>query len=644
MSKGKNSVIGIAVGVLVAQGLRRLPGLLRRLAWRWRRVLTPVWTATAITVASALLHWWSPGWAWLGVSVAAAGSGLAVLGPQLSERVRPVVMKLIPIGLDRGRDGVLDRPLERLYLAALSCWTGLYLVLRIGWGGSTSTALLWQVGLLVFGGSWWYHRRIRVAGRADRYARRWGKIRDGRTNALELKALGGSKPVAVHSIGNSARLRVKLAQGITADHMTRNVPDALASFYGMRPGSVFARADQDSARHVWFEFIPKDPWAGKLQHPLPAVGSISLRETGGLFQLGVTAGGEPTLWRLQHTLVIGQSGAGKSILLESILLFLLAARRECMIVGIDMASGATLGMWRSVLALPLATTTDEAMVLLERVLAFIVARETALGLNKEADDEAPDSVDPSEETPALVLIIDEFPDLITEGGPAVVALLGRIGKRGRKAGVKLLFLSQNGSKADLGSKELQAQMKCTIGLRLDQHANKVLWGELVRQGWSSVNLANGCFLLRDDDHTTPEASKGWFATPRERRVRITEAKNLPVIGEQAAMDALNGVGNWQVMDEVVASLPSEPEIPVDAILAVLRDDGPRTAEELVELLGPTAERPKPIMARATVYRRLGKHKTHGYVHQVESAYHYGPASTCTTCGNEAPPQVIDAAV
>lgn len=643
MSSGKNSILGIAVGVLVAQGLRRGGPALRRLFWRWRRILTPIWCATGVALAAALLRWNSPRWALLGLALGATGTGLAILGPRLSEKVRPLVMRLVPIGLDRGKDGVLDRLAERLYLAALADWTGLYLVVRIGWGGSPASALIWQLGLLGFGGSWWYHRRIRIAGRADRYARKWGKIRDGRTNALELKALQKSKPVAAVQVGNAARLRIKLAQGITPDHIMR-ASEALASYYGMRPGSVHPKMDPDSARHVWFEFLPKDPWEGKLVHPLPEVGSVSLARTGGVFQLGITSGGEPMRWRLQHTLVVGQSGAGKSMLLEAILIFLLAARRECLIVGIDMASGATLGMWRSVLAMPLATTTDEAVVLLERVLAFIVDRETRLGLDKEANDEAPDSVRTSEETPEMVLIIDEFPDLISEGGPAVVALLGRIGKRGRKAGVKLLFLSQNGSKTDLGSKELQAQMRCTIGLRLDQHANRVLWGELVRQGWSSVNLANGCFLIRDDEHTQPEAAKGWFTSPRERRARIAEARSVPVSAEPSAMAALHGTGVPEAMAEVLASMPPTSTIPMDALLTTLRDDGPHTAEELTELLGATEERPNPIMARATVYRRLGKHKAHGYVHQVDSVYHFGPVSTCTTCGNEEPPQVVDGAV
>jgi energy-coupling factor transporter ATP-binding protein EcfA2 len=644
VSKGKNSIVGIAVGVLVAQGIRRVGPLLRRMAWRWRRILAPVWTAGAIWGVSVLLRWHSPEWAWLGAGVAVAGSVLGVFGPRLSEKVLAPVMKLIPVGLDRGRDGVLDRPLERIYLVALAAWTGTYVALRIAMGGSAVTALLWQVGLLVFGGSWWYHRRVRVAGRADKYARKWGKIRDGRTAALELKALQGSKPVAVMTVGNSARMRVRLAEGVTADHVTRGA-DALASYYKMRPGSVFPKADPDSARHVWFEFIPNDPWEGKLTHPLPEAGSISLRATGGMFELGVTAGGEPVRWRLQHTLVIGQTGAGKSMLLESILLWLMAARGECMVAGIDMASGATLGMWRSVLALPLATDTDSAVALLERILAFIVAREVALGLNKEGDDEAPDSVDPAEDHPWLVLIIDEFPDLIAEGGPAVVALLGRIGKRGRKVGLRLLFLSQNGSKADLGSKELQAQMRCTIGLRLDQHASKVLWGpELTRQGWSSTNLANGCFLLRDDDHVVPEAAKGWYSSPRERRTRIAEARDIPVRMEPNAQDALHGVGNAAVLAEVAATMPRSDSIPMDEVLTLLRDDGPHTAEQVVTLLGATDERPEPVMARATVYRRLRKHLAKGHAHQVGSTYHYGQANGCATCTDDSPPQVVDGEV
>lgn len=642
MSSGKNSVVGIALGVLLARVIKGLPGWVRRVTWRWRRILTPVWTGAGVWLAAVLLRWHSPEWACLGVALAASGTTLAVVGPRLSESARSIVMKLVPAGMDRGRDGVLDRPLERIYLAALTGWTGLYLVLRIGWGGSEVTATLWQVGLLLFGGSWWYHRRVRVAGRADRYARKWGRIREGRTSALELKALAGSKPTQVITMGNSARLRIKLAQALTPDHVMR-ATDALASYYNLRPGAVFARADEDSARHVWFEFLPKDPWAGKLQHPMPEAGSLSLRTTGGTFPVGMTAGGDLIKYTLQHTLVVGQSGSGKSIFIESILIYLLAYRRECLIVAIDMAGGATLQMWEPVLALPLATDVDSATVVLERVLAFISVRERMLGLAKSEDDEAPDSTPVNQDHPALVLIIDEFPDLIAEGGATVVTLLGRIGKKARKTNTKVILGSQNGSKADIGSKEFQAQLKCVVALRLDVHANKVLWQELTRAGWNSSNLKNGQFLIRDDDHTQPEPGKGWFVSPKERRQRISEARVIAQGGEPEALAALHGVGGPPVM-EVAESLVTEPKIPVDAILAILRDEGPHSAEDLATLLGATDERPKPIMARATVYRRIKRHGESGYAHQVGTLWHYGPASTCSTCGNEEPPDVVEGSV
>jgi FtsK/SpoIIIE family len=647
VSRGKNSIMGIAMGVLAAQGLRRLGPMARRLLWRWRRVLTPVWVATALWVLAVLARASSPAWAWAGPGLALVGAGLGVLGPQLTGRVRAVVMKLVPEGLDRGRDGVLDRIPERVYLVALTGWTGLYFALRVGFGGSGTTALLWQLGLVLFGGSWWYHRRVRVAGRADKYARKWGRIREGRTKAMELQALKGSRPVKVVSVGRSARLRVKLGEALTPDHVAR-CTEAMASYYGMRPGSVFVRPDETSAGHVWFEFLPSDPWAGKLQHPMPAADSLSLRSSD-VFPVGVTADGQPVRYRLQHTLVVGQSGSGKSMFIESLMVFLLAARREAAIVAIDMAGGATLRMWEPVLALPLATDADSAKVVLERVLAFIQVREQELGLAKARDDEAPDSYEYHPDHPALVLIVDEFPDLIAEGGPEIVVLLGRIGKKARKTRTILLFGSQNGSKADLGSKELQAQMRCTIGLSLDQHASKVLWGpELTRQGWSSTQLRNGQFLIRDDEHTTPEPAKGWFVSPKERRQQVAAAAEIPQTIEPAALAALHGAagGLASVLAEVEESLARQrPDIPVDAILKVLRDDGPRTAEELVSLLGPTEERPQPIMARATVYRRVKRHREHGYAHQLpDGKWHFGPSEPCVTCGNEAPPAVVEGSV
>lgn len=617
MSAGKNSILGIATGVFLAKLVERVFRGVRRLLFRWRRFLSPVFFACLLWFIAVLWRWlWRDWWA-LVLVVPAAGIALALLGPRLSERWHRVVLALVPEGLDRGQSGVLDSVRERAYLVALTVWIGVWMAVRIHDGPSEFTERAWQLGVLVLGGMWWWHRRVRIAGRADRYARKWPKLSEGRTNALELKCFVGSKVVRAIGAGGSARLRVRLADGVTAAHAAKAV-GALASFFGLRPGSVFAAEDETSARHVWLNLLPKDPWKSKITHPMPAPGSTTLAALSHRFQMGLHADNRVGSYTLQHTLIIGQSGSGKSVWLESLIIWLLACR-DVAIIGIDLASGATLGMWRRVLAIPLATTEEEAIDVLHRVLGVIEDRERQLGIAKEDEDAEIDSFQPSKETPWLVLFIDEFPDLVTgeDGKPnkVALALLSRIAKRARKAGVKLILSAQNGSKADLGAKEIQAQFTGTVSLSLDQHASKVLWGELVRLGWSSTHLRTGQYLLRDAEHMTPDIAKGFFVPPRERKAVVSQAAGSRPRLEPSAHEILTG----QVWVDVQ---PEEtPAEPVDPILAAITEQ-PRKADDIAVLPG--------MPSRATVYRRLAAFKDNGLAHSINGIWYPGAAIDAET--------------
>jgi hypothetical protein len=618
MSKKQSTpLLRIVFGVLLARGAVGLARGSRRLAWRWRRVLTPLWVGLVVWSCAVLVRGTAgPEWFWVPVLLPVLGVVLAVLGPRLGDRYRTAVMVLVPDGLDKGKSDVLDRPAERTYLAVLLTWVGAYLALRIGDGSSVLSGTLWQLGVLVLGGIWWWHRRIRVAGKADRYARRWGKITRGETNAIELRPLMGSKVTQVKSYGAIAKLRVKLAAAVTQTQAER-CQEALASYMPkMRPNSVFFARDEHSAQHVWYTFIPQDPWKGKIPHPLvesPPAEPLTLASKGKRFAMGVKADATEMIWKLQHAIFVGQTGAGKSILLESLLLWLMAFRDVCL-VGIDMAGGATLGMYRRVLALPLATDEDQAKLVLAAVLDVVRDRERSLDLAKQDQDDAADEFQPSQDHPWLVLIIDEFPDLIAAGGKDVAVLIGRIGKRARKCGVRILVLSQNGSKEDVGSKEFQAQLSSIFGLPLDVHASKVLWGNLERQGWVSSQLKTGQFLLRDPDHQTPEITKGFFVSTRDRKAKIQEAVDAgrPML-EPSAWAALTGT---QTMEGMVIDMEMEPEPEqLDPVLTYLRDEGPASAAELEKLPG--------MPSRATIFRYLRAGEVNGRCHSRGGTWHWG---------------------
>jgi hypothetical protein len=182
--------------------------------------------------------------------------------------------------------------------------------------------------------------------------------------------------------------------------------------------------------------------------------------------------------------------------------------------------------------------------------------------------------------------------------------------------VRLVLAAQNGSKVDLGSKEMQAQLQAIVGLGLDSHANKVLWGDLVKQGWSSAGLRNGGFLLRDRDHQRPEIAKGFFVGTRERRQTVAAAMDAgrPAL-EPGAWAALMGTDGHMVIDVPVVT-PAEE---LDDVVRVIRDEYPDDgirADDLCALPG--------MPARATVFRRLKRAQLQGVAESRDGRWYFIP--------------------
>jgi hypothetical protein len=576
---------------------------IKRLAFRWRRALTPVVFGGLVWMLSAIWSAFDPGW-WslLGLLVPAGTGTLAYFGPVLNERWSRLVTRVVPAGLDRGKDGVLDRPPERIYLAALGTAIGVYVTVRSGLGGSDFTGYLWEAAVLGFGGMWWYHRRIRSAGRSEKVARKWNRITDRDRCPDNLKAIAGTKVLASRSRGHVAELHVRLPEAATFAVLQRSM-DALHSFYKARPDSIFPHRDPNKSNEAWLDFMPKNPFEGMLKHPAPEVGTYSLRSMGKKIPLGIYTDGREIEWDISHAGLFGQAGGGKSGLLHNIIRWL-AGATDAIMVPIDMAGGATFNAWREAFSLPIARDFDQAVLHLEAVMRFIEARERRLGSDAMDDDDA-DQFEPTDAEPWLFLIIDELPELIAiarEMGEKesqvswekyVNGLLGRIAKKARKCGVRVIIGSQNATKEDIGKTEFRGQLVTTVGLLLSEQQNKNLWGNEVRLGWTSVGLGKGEFRLRDPEHQIPRVSKGWWVPKPERRLAAVSAGRLLKMAEKEAWDALMGTNG------VVVVVPGEvvPARERDAILRALDDSatGILTRSELSEITG---------LSRAQTYKRL----------------------------------------
>lgn len=580
------------------------------LGYRWRRFLAPIWLALWIELFAVLWHWMAP-WYWpVALVLPVMGGTAAILGPRLSAGWSRVLLALVPDTFDAGRKGVLDRVPERVYAVAVLTYLGTWLALRVGAGASPLTTYGWWVGLLGFGGTWWWHRRVRTAGLADRYARRWRVLSDPGTGPI--RSLHRSRVVEQKALGKGmAVLVVRLAAGTTIADISSDL-GRLCSFFSLRNGAITIAEDETNARRVVFKLVRSDPWKGVLPHALPVPGSFSLAGLKSRIPIGVLDTGEEDHLVLRHLQIIGKNGSGKTVAQEGLLIYLTGAT-DCQVVASDMASGATLNMWKACFPLPLATTYEDTLELLERVCAEIERREAMLGTMKAADPKVGDSLTPSPECPTLVFVIDELPKFVGEAatdkkhGKRAIFLLNMIGQQGRKVMVRVITAAQNGSKVNMGAKELQAQMS-TMSFHLNEHASRVLWGIESRQGWSSSGLKIGQYLLQDDEHTEVNVAKGRFASPEQRRVHVAAVAKMDKLRHPVGIEGL--FGEVTRTEAFTVGAPEDAPTAGHGWVAPILDrlgDGDAHWEELAKLLD---------VARPTIFRYLKQMQLAGLIHKV----------------------------
>jgi S-DNA-T family DNA segregation ATPase FtsK/SpoIIIE len=157
--------------------------------------------------------------------------------------------------------------------------------------------------------------------------------------------------------------------------------------------------------------------------------------------LGLDPEGVPLLLRLPspnvaHVLIAGTTGSGKTALARTIVtsLVLYNSQRSLQVVLID-PKGRGLMPFEGLphLLVPVVTRLDEALPLLERLVAEMERRDA------EGRCE-----------PRLVVVLDELADLVQVGGREMETAVTRLTQRGREAGLHLVACTQKPTAAVIG--------------------------------------------------------------------------------------------------------------------------------------------------------------------------------------------------
>ncbi len=176
-----------------------------------------------------------------------------------------------------------------------------------------------------------------------------------------------------------------------------------------------------------------------------------------------------------HALLAGTTGAGKSVLLRSLVLGLAVrvAPAQLQFVLVDYKGGAT---FDDLTSLPhvVGVVTDLDDALADRALRSLHAelrrREAVLREYGAADLPTLQRVAPHAQMPRLMIVVDEFAALVAEQSEFLHALVG-VAQRGRSLGVHLLLATQRPQ--GVISDDIRANTNLRIALRLHDTADAI---------------------------------------------------------------------------------------------------------------------------------------------------------------------------
>lgn len=265
------------------------------------------------------------------------------------------------------------------------------------------------------------------------------------------------------------------------------------------------------------------------------------------FALGKDISGDPViadLSKMPHLLVAGTTGSGKSVGLNAMLLSLLfkASPAEVRLIMID-PKMLELAVYDGIphLLAPVVTDMTEAASALRwgvaemerryKLMASLGVRNLA-GYNRKVDEanaagepisdptwkpsgdnfsEVPEEAPYLEHLPSIVIVIDEFADMMMIVGKKVEELIARIAQKARAAGIHLILATQRPSVdviTGLIKANVPSRMAFQVSSRIDSRT-------ILDQGGAEQLLGYGDMLYLPVGVNVPERVHGAFVSDEE---------------------------------------------------------------------------------------------------------------------------------
>jgi len=273
--------------------------------------------------------------------------------------------------------------------------------------------------------------------------------------------------------------------------------------------------------------------------------------------LGKDIGGHPVvadLVKMPHVLVAGTTGSGKSVAINAMILSIIykATPEQVRLILVD-PKMLELSVYEGIphLLVPVVTDMRQAANALRWCVAEMERRYKLMsllgvrnigGYNQKIHDAiknedpltnplslTPDTPEPLEEMPLIVVVIDELADLMMVVGKKVEELITRLAQKARAAGVHLLLATQRPS-VDVITGLIKANIPTRIAFQV---SSKIDSRTILDQMGAETLLGQGDMLYLPPGSGYPQRIHGAFVSDQEVH-RVVE--HLKINGEPHFVD------------------------------------------------------------------------------------------------------------
>ena len=248
------------------------------------------------------------------------------------------------------------------------------------------------------------------------------------------------------------------------------------------------------------------------------------------FALGRDIAGQPIvadLAKMPHLLVAGQTGSGKSVMINDILTSMLyrSSPSDLKLILVD-PKQVELTPYNNLphLLTPVITEPEKCISALKWAVAEMERRLRAMSEVGKRDIAGYNAMKKEEGMPYIVIVIDELADLMMMAARDVEALIVRIAQKARAAGIHLILATQRPS-VDVITGLIKANVPARIAFTV---ASQVDSRTIIDQMGAEKLLGRGDMLLLTSDMAKPKRVQAAFIDDDET------AKVTAFIQEQRA--------------------------------------------------------------------------------------------------------------